>query len=169
MATSIKLTNYESEFIGLMSQANAKMTELSESGLMSEEALRLMGAEQMALYNKVKVVFTDIEKMFKSEYYKKRVDSGETSLVKKRMTELEKRRNAVLHPELYYICERCDRIFTTKCNIARHREQTLLCGVIKQGKKGTLKVNNHRSKDINGFIVDHLYDSDSGDELDENV
>ena len=156
-----KITKYETEFLTMMQTLNEQMTELTESGLMSEEALRKMGVTQAKQWGDVKNLLAS---MFKSEYYQKRT-GGENSLATKRITEAEKRKRALLNPLQYHTCARCDRIFTSKSNLARHKEKTVVCQVIRLGKKGAIEEGNHRTMKINQYIDQHFNDvSDSEDE-----
>tara|TARA_R110000765_G_scaffold424381_2_gene535070 strand:- start:1550 stop:2065 length:516 start_codon:yes stop_codon:yes gene_type:complete len=161
MAGSI--TKYEAEFLDMMSDLNSQMMDLAGSDLMTDEALRQLSISQMEQHKKTKKMFATIQSMIKSEYWKKR-RGDEANLETKRKTELEKRKDAKENPEKYFICQRCDSIFTRKENLARHQGKALKCGVIKQTKKGALEVKNHKSWKINNFIADHLEDEDSDEE-----
>tara|TARA_R110002020_G_scaffold340876_1_gene555642 strand:- start:702 stop:1217 length:516 start_codon:yes stop_codon:yes gene_type:complete len=164
MASSI--TKYENEFLDMMSELNCQMMDLAGSDLMTDEALRQLSISQMEQHKKTKAMFGTIANMMKSEYWARRRGT-ETDLGTKRKTELEKRQDAKQNPEKYFICQRCDSIFTRKENLARHQGKALKCGVIKQGKKGALEAKNHRSWKINNFIADHLEDEDSDHEGEE--
>jgi hypothetical protein len=162
MAT--KLSKYELEFVEMMRKMNTKMETLTDGGMMNEEAYRQMGEIQVKQYKEMKDLFRQMSDLFKSDYYRKRTGYKENSLGTKRMTEMEKRKDAIVHPEKYHCCARCDRIFLTRNSLLRHRHTALLCGVIKQTKKGALSVNSHKSSEINNFIVDHLWDDESAEE-----
>ena len=155
-----KITKYETEFLTMMGALNEQMTDLAESGLMSEEALRKMGATQVEQWGKVKGLLSE---MFKSEYYTKRT-SRENSLQTKRMSEKQKRANAVMSPGTFHICQRCDRIFVSKGNLQRHQAGTVLCSVIRLTKKGAVQTGTHRTKKITDYIHHHFDDVESEDE-----
>jgi uncharacterized C2H2 Zn-finger protein len=159
------ITKYENEFLDMMSELNGQMMDLSGADLMSDEALRQLSEIQKEQWVKTKGILEAVRKLMKSEYYKKR-RGDETSIENKRMTETQKRADAKANPEKYFICQRCDSIFTRKENLQRHQANALKCPVIKQGKKGTLEIKNHRSIKINNFILEHLADADSSGEED---
>lgn len=159
------ITKYENEFLDMMSELNGQMMDLSGADLMTDEALRQLSQIQKEQWVKTKSILTTIKKLCESEYYKKR-RGPVNDIDNKRITETQKRADAKANPEKYFICQRCDSIFTRKENLQRHQANALKCPVIKQGKKGTLQEKTHRSMKINNFILEHLADADSSGEED---
>ena len=120
-------------------------------------------------YDKLKVIFTAINNIITSTYYKKRCVVQDNSQKKKRVLEREKRELYQRNPSLWHRCERCDSIFPSKCNLVRHQQTTLKCSVIKNTKKGVLDIGNHRSVEISNYIANHIDDDNSDEDAELTV
>ena len=163
------LALYEQEFISTLQQMNLDMCEFAESDLMTDHAYNELSMLQKTQMDQIRTMFRHMKTIIGSKYYKKRC-GGETTIQKKRMSEMAKRQDAVLYPDKYAICPCCDSIFTNKFNLARHRTKTLKCSLIKCSKKGALECETHRAPhSISAYINNHLDDPDSDDDVEEQI
>ena len=163
------LALYEQEFISTLQQMNLDMCEFAESDLMTDHAYNELSMLQKSQLDMIKTMFSHMKTIIGSKYYKKRC-GVETSIQSKRMSEMAKRQDAVLHPEKYAICPCCDSIFTNKFNLARHRKKTLKCSLIKCSKKGALECDTHRApQSISSYINQHLDDPDTDSDVEEDI
>ena len=151
----------------MMSELNGQMMDLSSADLMTDEALRQLSQIQKDQWVKTKQIMSSVKHLLESEYFKKRTHN-ENDIGNKRMSETQKRADAKANPEKYFICARCDSIFTRKENLQRHQANALKCPVIKQGKKGAMDAKTHRSYKINDYILQHLADASSDEEQEQD-
>ena len=169
-----RISKMEQEMIGHLSKISEKMIDLSSDNLMSEEALRQLSKDQMDQYQTIQQVFTMFNLLLQTTYVKQRVTKTEVSQRKKKMTEKEKRAQAILFPNKYHICDRCNRIFTSKWGMTDHQEKTVICRVIKNTKQGLLEENNMSTRawgkndakatNINKYIADNVEGDDTEEE-----
>ena len=173
-----RVSKMEKEMIEHLSKINEKMIDLSTENLMSEEALRQLSKDQMEQYQTIQQVFTMFNLLLKTKYVKQRVTKTEVSQRKKKITEKEKREQAVLFPAKYPICDRCNRIFTSKWGLKDHQEKTAICRIIKNTKQGLLEENNiatfawgrgaNKAKKINKYVAENVENTDTeGETTDE--
>jgi len=142
MEANKNLTVMEKELISHLTKMHETMVELSTDDLMTEEALRVLSKEQVVQYELFQKIIAQVSCMMKIKYISHRVTHTATTQKKKKITEKEKREGALLHPELFFICDRCDRIFVSKRGRQEHQKETVICRLIKTTKQGLLEEHN---------------------------